>query len=165
MSIRARRLDLGGGGITAFLLNIGHALDHFLLLIFATAVGAIATDLGYARWEDLMPFVTGAFVMFGLGSVPAGRLGDMWGRRPMMLVFFFGAGFACILAGMARGAWQLGAALTLLGTFASIYHPVGVPMLVQDLVGAGDFGWRRWCRCIAHCSVPCWRQSAMASRR
>ena len=30
-----------------------------------------------------------------------------------------------------RDAWQLAAALTLLGAFASIYHPVGIPMLVQ----------------------------------
>ena len=74
------------------LLNVAHAIDHLVLLIFATAVGAIAVDFGFARWEDLMPFAAGAFVLFGLGSVPAGRLGDHWGRRAMMLVFFFGIG-------------------------------------------------------------------------
>ena len=31
---------------TALLLNAGHALDHLFLLIFATAVGAIAADWG-----------------------------------------------------------------------------------------------------------------------
>jgi len=65
----------------AFLLNFAHALDHLFLLIFATAVAAIAADFGVARWEDLMPYTTGAFVMFGLASVPAGRWGDLWGRR------------------------------------------------------------------------------------
>ena len=55
----------------AFLLNFAHALDHLFLLIFATAVAAIAADFGVARWEDLMPYTTGAFVMFGLASVPA----------------------------------------------------------------------------------------------
>jgi hypothetical protein len=39
----------------AFLLNFAHALDHLFLLIFATAVAAIAADFGVARWEDLMP--------------------------------------------------------------------------------------------------------------
>ena len=48
---------------TATLLNIGHALDHLFLLIFATAIGAIAVDFGYDRWEDLMPFGAGAFLM------------------------------------------------------------------------------------------------------
>ena len=39
-----------------------------MLLVFATAVGAIATDFGMARWEDMMPFAAGACVLFGLGS-------------------------------------------------------------------------------------------------
>ncbi len=37
------------------LLNIAHAADHLFLLVFATAVAAIAQDFGFARWEDLMP--------------------------------------------------------------------------------------------------------------
>ncbi len=119
------------------LLNIAHAIDHLVLLIFATAVGAIATDFGFARWEDLMPYAAGAFLLFGLGSVPAGRLGDHWGRRAMMLVFLFGTGAACLLAAATQGAWQLAAALTLLGAFASIYHPVGIPMLVQHTTRPG----------------------------
>jgi MFS family permease len=117
---------------TALLLNVAHAIDHMFLLIFATAVTAIATDFGIARWEDLMPYGVGAFALFGLGSLPSGRLGDLWGRRRMMLVFFFGMGAAALLAALTRNAWQLAAALTLLGAFASIYHPVGIPMLVRD---------------------------------
>src|SRR2546422_314283 len=73
------------GRPTALLLNAGHALDHLFLLIFATAVGAIATDWGMI-WQDLMPYTAGAFVMFGLGSLPAGRLGDLWGRRAAFAV-------------------------------------------------------------------------------
>ena len=115
----------------SLLLNLAHALDHLFLLIFATAVSAIAADFGFARWEDLMPYSVGAFVMFGLGSLPAGKLGDSWGRRPMMLVFFFGLGASAVLASLTQTVWQLAAALTLLGTFTAIYHPVGIPMLVQ----------------------------------
>jgi len=115
----------------ALLLNVAHALDHLFLLIFATAVAAIARDFGFTRWEDLMPYGVGAFLMFGLGSLPAGKLGDSWGRRPMMLVFFFGLGASALLASIAQNVWQLAAALTLLGTFTAIYHPVGIPMLVQ----------------------------------
>ncbi|MDH4391239.1 MAG: MFS transporter [Aquabacterium sp.] len=115
----------------ALLLNVAHAFDHLFLLIFATAVAAIAADFGFARWEDLMPYGVGAFLMFGLGSLPAGKLGDCWGRRPMMLVFFFGMGASALLAAATQNAWQLAAALSLLGAFSAIYHPVGIPMLVQ----------------------------------
>ncbi len=116
---------------TSLLLNAGHALDHLMLLVFATAVGAIAHDFGITRWEDLMPYTVGAFVLFGLGSLPSGRLGDLWGRRAMMLVFFFGLGATALAAAATRTPLQLAAALTLLGAFASIYHPVGIPMLVR----------------------------------
>jgi len=123
--------------LTTVLLNVAHAIDHLVLLIFATAVGAIAVDFGFARWEDLMPYATGAFVLFGLGSVPAGRLGDHWGRRAMMVVFHFGIGVSCLLASITQNAWQLAAALTVMGAFASIYHPVGIPMLVQHTTRPG----------------------------
>jgi MFS family permease len=121
---------------TALLLNAGHAIDHLFLLIFATAVAAIAADWGMV-WQDLMPYTVGAFVMFGLGSLPAGRLGDLWGRRAMMVVFFLGIGASAILVSLTSGVWSLAAALTLLGVFASVYHPVGIPMLVQQAKNPG----------------------------
>ena len=121
----------------ALLLNLAHAIDHMFLLIFATAVGTIAAEFGFSRWEDLMPYGVGAFVLFGLGSLPSGRLGDLWGRRRMMLLFFFGIGASALLAAATRNAWQLAAALTLLGAFASIYHPVGIPMLLQRAKNPG----------------------------
>ena len=114
------------------LLNIAHAIDHWVLLIFATAVSSIAVDFGFSRWEDLMPYATGAFFAFGFGSLPAGRLGDTWGRRPMMLAFFYGLGASLLLVAFAQGPWQIAIALTLMGVFSSIYHPVGIPMLLRD---------------------------------
>jgi MFS family permease len=127
---------MSNGSPTALLLNAGHALDHLFLLIFATAVAAIAADWGMV-WQDLMPYTVGAFVMFGLGSLPAGRLGDLWGRRAMMVVFFLGMGASGLLVTLASGVWSLAAALTLMGVFASVYHPVGIPMLVQHSKNPG----------------------------
>ena len=121
---------------TALLLNLGHAMDHLFLLIFATAVGAIATQWGMV-WQDLMPYTVGAFVMFGLGSLPAGRLGDLWGRRAMMVIFFLGLGAGGLLVAAAQRPWHLAVALTILGIFASIYHPVGIPMIVQNSTRPG----------------------------
>jgi MFS family permease len=94
-------------------------------------------EFGYSSWGDLMPYGVGAFALFGLGSLPAGRLGDLWGRRVMMLIFFFGMGVAALLTAATQNAWQLAAALTLLGAFAAIYHPVGIPMLVQRSLRPG----------------------------
>jgi MFS family permease len=119
------------------LLNLAHAADHMFLLIFAASVGTIATEFGFSRWEDLMPYGAGAFFLFGIGSLPSGRLGDLWGRRRMMVLFFFGIGAAALLTALTQNAWQLAMGLTLIGAFASIYHPVGIPMLLQNVRNPG----------------------------
>src|SRR5262245_56001721 len=49
----------------------------------------------------------------------------------MMLLFFFGMGASLLLVAVTRNAWELAGALTLMGAFSSIYHPVGIPMLVR----------------------------------
>ena len=123
--------------VVSLLLNVAHGIDHMFLLIFATAVASIALEFGYTKWEDLMPYSVGAFALFGLGALPAGRLGDLWGRRVMMIIFFFGIGGAALLTAMTQNAWQLAAGLTLVGVFAAIYHPVGIPMLVQNVPNPG----------------------------
>ena len=122
---------------TALLLNIGHAIDHMFLLIFATAVTTMALDFGLARWEDLMPYGTAAFFFFGIGALPAGKLGDHWGRRPMMILFFLGMGVSAIVVSLVQSPLQLALALAVLGCFAAIYHPVGVPMLLQGVQRPG----------------------------
>src|SRR5947207_12899736 len=116
---------------TALLLNVAAGPDYIVLLIFVRLGVAIAADFGIARWRDLMPYGVVAFVLFGLGSLPSGRLGDHWGRRKMMLVFYFGMGASMLLVATTQNAWQLALALTLMGAFSSIYHPVGIPMLVR----------------------------------
>ena len=118
--------------LTSVLLNLGHSLDHLVLLIFAAAVASIANDLGVDRWEDLMPFGAPAFFFFGVCSLPAGKMGDLWGRRKMMLLYFVGVGLSSILVSQAQSPWQLCVLLAVMGGFASIYHPVGIPMLIQQ---------------------------------
>ena len=122
---------------TRLLLNIAHAVDHMFLLIFATAVTKITSDFGLARWEDMMPYSVGAFFMFGIGSMPSGKLGDSWGRRKMMVIFFIGMGVSAMFVAFTQSPWQIAIALGLLGCFASIYHPVGIPMLLQDAAKPG----------------------------
>jgi MFS family permease len=123
---------------TRVLLNVAHAIDHMFLLIFATAVTTIALEFGLTRWEELMPYSAVAFFLFGIGALPSGKLGDHWGRRAMMLLFFFGMGASALVIATTRTPLQMALGLGLLGAFASIYHPVGIPMLLQ---GAQRPGW------------------------
>src|SRR5689334_22969499 len=127
--------------LTVAFLNLGHFLDHLAMLIYATAVLVMTTEFRLS-YQDMLPLSLGGFIAFGGGSLPAGWLGDRWGRRNMMVVFFLGLGAALILAGLVTTRWQIVVALTLIGIFASIYHPVGIAMLVKDQARVGRaLGW------------------------
>ncbi|HSA81193.1 MAG TPA: MFS transporter [Geminicoccaceae bacterium] len=120
-------------GSTVSYVNGGHTFAHLLMLVFPTAVLAMegTWGMGYA---ELLPLGFAGYLLFGIGSLPAGWLADRWSSAWMMALFFLGSGAACVLAGLATGPWSLALGLTLIGLFASIYHPVAVAWLV----GAGD---------------------------
>lgn len=119
------------------LLNVGHFLDHFFTLIFAT-VAALALHrewgLGYA---DLLKYATPGFFAFGVFALPAGWLADKWSREGMMSVFFIGIGFASIATGFARTPLEIGIGLFVVGIFAAIYHPVGLAIVVEKWKNTG----------------------------
>ena len=69
-------------------------------------------------------------VLFGVAALPAGWLGDRWSQIGMMVIFFLGVGVGAIVTGLAEGPVGLFVGLTLIGLFASIYHPVGIAWIV-----------------------------------
>jgi len=118
------------------LLCAAHFLDHFVLLIFPTAAFGLARDWGLS-YAEALALGWPAFTAFAVATLPAGWLGDRWGPKPMMLLFFFGTAFSAVLTGLAQNEWQLGFALALLGASAAIYHPVATALLVRDSGRAG----------------------------
>jgi MFS family permease len=106
------------------------------MLIFPTAVLALGPELGMP-YEDLLPLATVGFIALAVGTLPAGWLGDRWSRRGMMILFFLGIGAASILTGLARTTFEIGCGLGLIGLFAAIYHPVGIPMVVAHTAAVG----------------------------
>ena len=113
-------------------LNIGHFLDHFFMLIFATAAALRLTGEWGLSYAELIPYATPGFIAFGVCAIPAGWLADKWSREGMMVVFFTGIGLSAIFAGLADSPAQIAISLTLVGLFAAIYHPVGLAMVVRD---------------------------------
>src|SRR5262245_23449954 len=112
-------------------INWAHALDHYVMLIFPTVV--IGLELVYGRsYAELIALGTPAFLAFGVFSLPAGWLGDRWSRRNMMALFYAGCGLSLVAAGLAPNLIVLTIALSALGVFAAIYHPVGTAMLIEQ---------------------------------
>lgn len=111
-------------------LNWAHAIDHFVLLIYPTIV--IGLEVVYQRsYSELIALSSTAFVAFGVFSLPAGWLADRWSRRNMMAAFYIGCGLSLAGAGLAPNLTILAIAMFALGMFASIYHPVGMAMLIE----------------------------------
>src|SRR5688572_14234195 len=122
-------------------INLGHLLDHLVMLVFPTVVLALGREWG-RPYSELLPLALGGFVAFGAFAIPAGWLADHWSRYKMLAVFFFGIGGALFLTGFATSSWQIAVGLTLTGMFAAIYHPVGIAMLVASPKNLGmALGW------------------------
>jgi MFS family permease len=111
-------------------LNWAHALDHFVLLIYPTVV--IGLEVVYHRpYAELIALSTAAFVAFGVFSLPAGWLADRWSRRNMMAAFYVGCGVSLVGVALSPNLMMLAISMFGVGVFAAIYHPVGMPMLLE----------------------------------
>ena len=112
-------------------LNVGHFLDHFFLLIFASAAALVLVSEWQLPYGELIPYSTAGFVAFGLFSLPSGWLADRWSREGMMSVFFIGIGLSAIGTSTAQSPTQIAIWLFTVGLFASIYHPVGLALIAK----------------------------------
>jgi len=126
--------------------NVAHFVDHYVLLIFPTVVIGLETEL-HRSYGELIALSTACFIAFGLFSLPWGWLGDHWSRRKLMAIFFLGCAGALAAAAASPNMIVLAVALFVLGVFAAIYHPVGVPVLIanardrgRDLARNGVYG-------------------------
>ena len=112
-------------------LNISHFLDHFIMLIFAKAAYDAGRHFGMS-YDEIIIYGVAGFILFGAVAPLAASLADRFSRSLLLVIYHFGIGLAAILAGFAETVWQLSAAIGLIGVFASIYHPVGIAMLIKS---------------------------------
>lgn len=121
--------------------NAGHAITHFLMLLYPTVVLALGRRF-HLSYGDLMLLSLPGTVLYGAGALPAGLLGDRWSAEAMMVLFYIGSGLAAVATGCATGPLGLGLGLGLIGLFGSIYHPVGIAWLVRNAENRGRvLGW------------------------
>ncbi len=117
-------------------LTISHFLDHFVMLIFAKAAfdSAVFFSVTYA---EIILYGTLGLVLFGAAAPIASILAERYSRRLLLIIFPLGVGCSSILAGLSQNLVHLSIFLTLIGLFASIYHPVGIAMLMKNKANLG----------------------------
>ena len=111
-------------------LNIGHLLDHFMMLIFAKAAFDAGREFGLS-YEEIIVYGTLGVILFGAAAPLAGWLADKYSRAILITVYPFGLGIGGMLASFSQSTEILGISLGVLGFFAAIYHPVGIAMLTK----------------------------------
>jgi len=111
-------------------LNIGHLLDHFMMLIFAKAAFDAGREFGFS-YEEIIVYGTLGVVLFGAAAPLAGWLADKFSRPILITIYPFGLCLGAFLASMSQSPDMLGLSLGILGFFAAIYHPVGIAMLIK----------------------------------
>ena len=128
---------MSGNRVRLLFLNVGHAYAHYFMLIHPTVAVALESR-GQGDYGALLLPATAGFVAFAAFTLPAGWLGDRWSRHGMMAVMFLGLGVASLLTALASGLFQMAAGLFLMGSFAAIYHPVGIALVAESGKGVGQ---------------------------
>lgn len=117
------------------LLNVGHFLTHFFLLLYPTVVLTLESEA--ASYGDLLLPATAAWVAFALFTLPAAWAGDRGSKPALIALFFFGLAGGGLVAGLAEGTLLLSCGLALIGAAAAIYHPAGLSLLVESVAKTG----------------------------
>jgi FSR family fosmidomycin resistance protein-like MFS transporter len=109
--------------------NLGHLFTHLFTLLYATAVLHLPGVFGLP-FGEMLGLSSLGLILYGVCALPAGWLADRYSQTGMMVLFFFGIGAGAMVTGLADGPTHLWVGLTLIGAFASIYHPVGIAWLL-----------------------------------
>tara|TARA_B110000444_G_scaffold260350_1_gene306932 strand:- start:235 stop:1416 length:1182 start_codon:yes stop_codon:yes gene_type:complete len=116
--------------LATFYAATGHLFMHMFAAIYFVIVLGIEDEwqLTYADLIDLWFFGS---LLVGLGSLPAGWMSDRWSRTGMIALMFLGLGVASVLCGLSDNKSSLMINLSIMGLFCSIYHPAGIPWVVN----------------------------------
>ncbi len=111
----------------------GHFLSHFNMLVFPAVLIPLSEKLQLSLVETLS-LSFWMYLLFGVSALPWGMLADKVSKRVLLLIFYGGAGFCGLLAASAMdNAFYLGLALTGVGLFSGIYHPVGLGWIAGEI--------------------------------
>jgi MFS family permease len=111
----------------------GHFMSHFNMLLFPALVLPLTRHFGM----DLALIVPLSFLMYllyGVSALPWGMLTDRVGAKPLLFVFFAGAGASGLAAGLAMDApYVFALVLGGVGLFSGIYHPAGLGLISRGV--------------------------------
>jgi len=122
----------------------GHFLSHFNMLIFPALIIPLQSQLNLTL-SEVLQLSFWMYLLFGITAFPWGIMADKWDVRKLFTIFYLGAGISAIAAGLSsHNPFWFSVALTGIGLFSGIYHPVGLGWISKEVrqisVGMGYNG-------------------------
>lgn len=120
------------------LLGAAHSLNHSLFYIAPPLLTLIMDDL---QESNLFPISTVAFaasLLYGVGALVGGPLGDKIGEARTVVIFLLFSGFSTFImlaAGFTRNIYIYALALILMAAGASLYHPTANSLISKVFEG------------------------------
>jgi MFS transporter, FSR family, fosmidomycin resistance protein len=113
---------------------LGHFYVHFFIAIYFVIVLSLE-QVWQQPYHELIALWTVGSLLVGAAALPAGMLADRFGAARVMIIYFLGLGSSSVAAGLVGSPRALLVALSSIGLFAAVYHPVGIPWLVRNARG------------------------------
>jgi MFS family permease len=111
----------------------GHFVSHFNMLVFPAVLIPLADQFGMSIAETLS-LSFWMYLLFGFSALPWGLAGDRFGTKALLMLYHTGAGLCGLLAFFSLANPLLfSLALSGLGLFSGIYHPVGLGWIARDI--------------------------------
>jgi len=113
--------------------SLGHFLSHFNMLVFPAVLIPLSTRLQLPLAE-VLGLSFWMYLLFGVTALPWGLAADRLGAKPLMAIYYAGAG----CCGLAAAGWidaprLLAPALAGIGLFSGIYHPAGLGLISKQV--------------------------------
>lgn len=112
---------------------VGHFLSHYNMLVFPPLVLPLSQRLGLSLGQTL-ELSFWQYLLFGVSALPWGLLADRLGAKPLLMIFFLGAGLCGLGAAFSLdNPAQLSLCLAGIGLFSGIYHPAGLGLIARGV--------------------------------
>ncbi len=120
----------------AWLASTAHFLTHGYMTLLP-AVLVVLTGIEGLSFFEIGIIGTIGYMLYGVGSIPAGILTDKYGAKMMLSLGVFGMAVTSILVGISPVGWFFAIAYALFGLSASIYHPSGLSLIARHVEKKG----------------------------
>lgn len=111
----------------------GHFICHFNMMVFPALVLPLGKQLNLDM-AQVLGLSFWMYLLFGLAAFPWGIVADRWGAKPLMILFFLGAGLSGLTATMyIDSPLRFSMALAGVGIFSAIYHPIALGLISKEV--------------------------------